>query len=534
VVRKVTPVANSGRGPEGPLPSGDARALLRVAGVSKSFPGTKALTDFSLEVGAGEIVAVVGQNGSGKSTLVKVLAGVYEMDSGTVEVLGTDGSMLGGRAASAALHFIHQDLGLVAGLTAVENLALGRRLTARSIAPRNGGAERRLAEEQIRRFGGDFDVTVPISKLSPPERTIVAIVRALADWGDSNNLLVLDEPTAALQGEEVEVLFRAVRRVAAEGAGVLFISHRLDEVLGLADRVVALRDGLLVADEPIAKVDQAALIRMIVGREMVDRSFAVEGGEGAPLLEVKGLSGGRVGNADLTLRAGEIVGVTGLIGSGREHLSPLIFGGLPRTGEVRLEGRVMPDGNPRESIDAGLAYVPADRRADGAVMTLTMRENLTLPQLKSLRRGLGWLSSRAELDDVGEWIERTEIRPPDPSRPLEKFSGGNQQKVVIAKSLRTEPRVLLLDEPTQGVDVGAKAAIYELVAGAARDGCAVMVCSSDAKELAALCGRVLVMRDGEIVAQLASDAISESRMVEESTGMETGATEAPQKERIER
>ncbi len=529
--RQVTPEADGGRDLEGSLPAVDRRTLLKVENVSKAFPGTKALSDFSLQVGAGEIVAVVGQNGSGKSTLVKVLAGVYEMDSGTVEVLGADGSMLGGREASAALHFIHQDLGLVADLTAVENLALGRRLTARSIAPRNGGAERRQAEEQIRRFGGDFDVTVPISKLSPPERTIVAIVRALADWTDSGNLLVLDEPTAALQGEEVEVLFRAVRRVAAEGAGVLFISHRLDEVLGLADRVVALRDGFLVADEPIAKVDQAALIQMIVGREMVDRSFAVDGEAGAPLLEVEGLSGGRVGRADLTLRAGEIVGVTGLIGSGREHLSPLIFGGLPRTGEVRLEGRVLVAESPQKSIAAGLAYVPADRRADGAVMTLTMRENLTLPRLKPLRRGLGWLSSRAELDDVGEWIDRTEIRPPDPARPLEKFSGGNQQKVVIAKSLRTEPRVLLLDEPTQGVDVGAKAAIYELIAGAARDGCAVMVCSSDAKELAALCGRVLVMRDGEIVAELQRDEVSESRMVEESAGM--GPGQESTSERIE-
>jgi ABC-type sugar transport system ATPase subunit len=521
VVRQVTPEANTGRGPAGPLPPPDGRTLLRVSGVSKAFPGTKALTDFSLQVGAGEIVAVVGQNGSGKSTLVKVLAGVYEMDSGTVEVLGADGEMLGGREASDALHFIHQDLGLVAELTAVENLALGRRLGPHSLAPRNGRAERADAEARIRRFGGEFDVTVPISKLSPPERTIVAIVRALADWSDSNNLLVLDEPTAALQGEEVEVLFRAVRRVAAEGAGVLFISHRLDEVLGLADRVVALRDGLLVADEPIAKVDQAALVRMIVGREMVDRSFAVDGGEGAPLLEVEALSGGRVGRADLTLRAGEIVGVTGLIGSGREHLAPLIFGGLPRAGEVRLEGRPLPGDRPAASIAAGLGYVPADRRADGAVMTLTMRENLTLPRLGPLRRRLGWLSSRAELDDVATWIDRTEIRPPDPARPLEKFSGGNQQKVVIAKSLRTQPRVLLLDEPTQGVDVGAKAAIYELIAGAARDGCAVMVCSSDAKELAALCGRVLVMRDGSIVAELEREQISEGRMVEASAGMET-------------
>jgi ABC-type sugar transport system ATPase subunit len=496
------------------------RTLLRVSGVTKAFPGTRALDGVSLEVDAGEIVAVVGQNGSGKSTLVKILAGVYEKDAGEVEVLGPEGEMLAGGRASEALHFIHQDLGLVAELSAVENLALGRRLGARSVAPRNGGAERRHAEAQIRRFGGEFDVTIPISKLSPPERTIVAIVRALDGWTHSDNLLVLDEPTAALHGDEVEVLFRAVRQVAAEGAGVLFISHRLDEVLGLADRVVAFRDGRVVADEPIANVDQPALVRMIVGREVADREFEGSTVAAEPMLEAVGLRGGRVESIDLAVRAGEVVGVTGLIGSGREHLAPLIFGAIPRQGEVRLGGQALHGEQPRRSIRAGLGYVPADRRGDGAVMTMSMRENLTLPLLAPLRRGLGWLSGRAEMAEVAEWIASTEIRPPDPARQLEKFSGGNQQKVVLAKSLRTKPKVLLLDEPTQGVDVGAKAAIYELIAAAARDGCAVLVCSSDPKELRILCARVLVMRAGEVVAELGRDQISESRMVEESIGVQ--------------
>jgi ABC-type sugar transport system ATPase subunit len=516
VVRQVASQSDSG-GPDRVPP----RTLLRAARVSKSFPGTRALDGVSVEVRTGEIVAIVGQNGSGKSTLVKILAGVYEMDGGRVEVLGPEGEMVDGSRASEALHFIHQDLGLVADLSAVENLALSRPLGAAGWAPRRGRLERRHAEAQIRRFGGNFDVTVPVARLSPPERTIVAIVRALDGWTHSDNLLVLDEPTASLHGDEVEVLFEAVRRVAAEGAGVLFISHRLDEVLGLADRVVALRDGEVVADEPIANVDQASLVRMIVGREVAEQEFA--GSAAAePLLEAKGLRGGRVEGVDLGLRAGEVVGVTGLIGSGREHLAPLLFGAMPREGEILLRGEPLAGENPRAAIQAGLGYVPADRRAEGAVMTLSMRENLTLPRLGPLKRGLGWISRRAELDDVGEWIVSTEIRPPDPSRQLEKFSGGNQQKVVLAKTLRTEPDVLLLDEPTQGVDVGAKAAIYELIAGAARQGCAVLVCSSDPKELRILCDRVLVMRDGHVVSCLDREQVSEGRMVEESVGIEPG------------
>jgi ribose transport system ATP-binding protein len=334
-------------------------------------------------------------------------------------------------------------------------------------------------------------------------------------------VLVLDEPTAALPGEEVKRLFEAVRRVAAEGAGVIFISHRLDEVMDLADRVVALRDGRVVADVPAGGYDQEALIHMIVGKEVSQARVAHAGArEGEPVLEVRGLRGATVDGLDLDVRPGEIVGVSGILGSGREHLAPLLFGALERTaGEVRVAGESLPSGSPGRAVALGVAFVPADRRGEGAVMDLTVRENLVLPRLRDLRRAVWRLDGRAERAEARTWIDHVDLRPPLPERQLKLFSGGNQQKVVLAKWLRNEPRLLLLDEPTQGVDVGAKAAIYELVARAADAGAGVLVCSSDTKELTMVCDRVLVLRDGTIGAEVRGDALTEAQLVRDSLGL---------------
>jgi ribose transport system ATP-binding protein len=332
-------------------------------------------------------------------------------------------------------------------------------------------------------------------------------------------VLVLDEPTAALHGDEVGLLFEAVRRVAALGAGVVFISHRLDEVLDLPHRVVVLRDGRKVADVPTDSVSQGDLVRMIVGRELAETE-RTPAAHGDVALEVTGLQGPTVHNVDLTVRSGEIVGVTGILGSGREHLAGLVFGARPRAaGEVRVAGRTVSGGDPRAAVAAGVGFVPADRRASGGVMTMSARENLTLPLLAPLRRRLGWLDGSAERREALRWADELELRPPDPDRPLGLFSGGNQQKVVLAKWLRIKPTVLLLDEPTQGVDVGAKAAVYELIDGIAAQGAAVMVTSSDTKELAYLCDRVIVLRDGDIAAQVTHDTLTDERLVIESLGL---------------
>lgn len=470
-------------------------SLLRVRGLSKTFPGLKALDDVSLEVSSGETVALVGQNGSGKSTLVKVLAGVHHPDPGASVELGEDGR--------AGLHFIHQDLGLVGQLSTIENLDLGRRLGRGALLPAPVREEVRRAEELVESFGAPIDVRAPVERLSAAERTIVAIARALDGWEQPRNVLVLDEPTASLHGDEVDKLFVAVRRVAERGAGVIFISHRLDEVMSIADRVVCLRDGKLIADVPRGGYDHDDLVELIAGEALVAAEEAAPREAGEPVLRARGIRAATISGMDLELPAGEIVGVSGVLGSGREELAGALFGATPGTVEsLEIDGVPVGRLDPRRAIAAGVAYVPGDRHREGAVMKMSVRENVTLPRLRPLRRMGGRLDQRAERAEVARWVERVAIRPAEPERALELFSGGNQQKAVLAKWLRNEPKALLMDEPTQGVDVGAKAGIFELIANAAAAGAGVLVCSSDAKELALICDRVLVMRDGEVVAEV--------------------------------
>lgn len=496
--------------------------LLRVRGTSKTFPGLKALDDVALEVHPGEVVAVLGHNGSGKSTLVKILAGVYQPDPGaSIEVRDAAGAMSAGSAARDELHFIHQDLGLVDILTTVENLALGRPTHGRGLAPVRGAAERRRARELISRFGVDLDVTVPVVRLSSAQRAIVAIARAMDGWTRPDNVLVLDEPTTALHGDEVQVLFQAVRRVAASGAGVVFISHRLDEVLDLADRVVVLRDGRVVAEEATDRLDHDQIVTLIAGRSVADPTLIPQGTASEPVLTVAGISGADVSDFSLSLRAGEIVGVAGILGSGRDQVGPMLFGARHRFGgRVEVDGGELVPESTIAAIESGMAYVPADRRRDGAVMGMSVRENLTLPMLKPLRRRLGRLDRRAERAETVAWMERVGLRPLNPEQPLNLFSGGNQQKIVLAKWLRVRPRVLLLDEPTQGVDVGAKEAIYDLILAARSDGAGVLLCSSDTKELVALCDRVLVLKNGRVVSEVDRVSLTEARLVRDELGLE--------------
>lgn len=495
--------------------------LLQISALSKTFAGQRVLDEVDLDVGSTEVVAVVGQNGSGKSTLVKCLAGVYQPDpGGEIRVLGAGGGSLTGSEAQAELHFIHQDLGLVGALSTVENLSLGTTAGRRSFLPAKRREERARARARISEFGGTFDIDAPIASLSPAERTLVAISRALDGWTRPEHVLVLDEPTAALHGTEVHRLFDAVRMVASRGAGVIFISHRLDEVLSMADRVIAMRDGRIVADAQRGAFDHDELVRMIAGRDVAAHS----GGTGAQRDEVvfraRGLAGSGIRNLDVEIRSGEVLGVAGILGSGRDEVAAMLFGARPRErGDVRVGGVPVPSSSPRKAIAQGLAYVPADRRGEGAVMSMSGRENLTLPNLRDLRTRVGSLNIRAERAEATRWAQKVALNPPLPDRLLENFSGGNQQKVVLAKWLRTKPRVLLLDDPTQGVDVGAKAAIYELIGEAARAGAAVLLSSTDTKELVAVSDRVIVMRDGESAAELERDSITEARITRESLGL---------------
>jgi ABC-type sugar transport system ATPase subunit len=502
-------------------PGREASPLLSVTGLSKTFPGLKALDDVSLQIHSGEILAVVGHNGSGKSTLVKILAGVHSPDpGGHIEVHNRAGEPLLGPAGRARLHFIHQDLGLVEMLSTVENLSLGERRRRRGLLPIRGRRERTRAEGLIARFGAHFDVSVPVGRLSPAERAIVAIARAMDGWEGSDNVLVLDEPTTAFHQDEVARLFEAVRRVARSGAGIMFISHRLDEVLGLADRILALRDGRIVADEPAAALDHGQVVELIAGRAIAQVRQTDHRRPGRPAMEVRGLAGQKLRGVDFALASGEVLGVSGILGSGREELAGLLFGSRMRAaGTVTLAGTVLCPGDPAAAISGGMGYVPADRQRSGALIDMNVRENLTLPLMAPLRRRFGRLDLGAERAEALRWAGIVGLRPPDPEAPMRRLSGGNQQKVVLGKWLRTEPGVLLLDEPTQGVDIGAKAAIYALIEQAKRGGTAVLLCSSETKELVTLCDRVLVLEQGRVAAELPRETLSEEQLVRAELGI---------------
>ena len=491
--------------------------VLDIRSLSKSYPGQKALDSAHLTVRAGQIHALLGQNGSGKSTLIKVLAGFHKPDPGAdVDLFGGsehyDGS---GTIDQDRVRVMHQDLGLVGSLNIMENLALGRGFSSERFGRIRWTAERRRARELLQQFGVDLDPRRRVADLAPAEASIVGLARAMQDWDPAGGLLVLDEPTATLPGPEVARLFAAVRRVAARGAGILFVTHRLDEVFELGDWVTVLRNGRTVASQSLEGLDHDALVELIVGRPIDELYAEPPEVQADTVLRAHQVWGEVVEDFDLALNRGEIVGIAGIVGSGREEIGSLLGGVARRAGGSIAVDDAGVRGDPRASLQAGLAYVPSDRKNLGSVQTATVSENIVLGRVRSLYR-FGWLGSRGQRAEAEEWIARVDVRPGDPDKPMSTLSGGNQQKAVIARVLRVRPKAIVLDEPTQGVDVGAKATIYDLLADAAREGAGVVVCSSDAEELANICDRVLVLRHGRLAAELRKNRLTAEAIVEQT------------------
>lgn len=473
---------------------------LRIGRLSKTFSGGRVLDDVAFDLDPGEVHALVGQNGSGKSTLIKTLAGFHEPDPGAIVSIGQDQVTLKDPVASRALgfRFVHQDLGLVGNLNTVENLALGEGYQTGAFGRIMWATCRRDAAERIRQLGYDFDVRRPVGELAAAERTGIAIARALHEF-ESARFLVVDEPTASLPTDEVSVLFDAIKRVRARGLGVIYVSHRLNEIYAIADRVSVLRDGRIVGTHDTAELDEERLVRLMVGD--VELAPPVEPGHVTrddAILVVEGLCGEVLEDVSFVAKGGEVLGIAGLTGSGREEVLPAIFGARPREGGVSVAGEEVRPSSPAAAIAAGVAFVPADRVGGGSIVEQTVRQNLTLADLRIHAHFAGRVSRREETAETVDWIARLDVRPPVPEAVFATLSGGNQQKVVLAKWLRIGPRVILLDEPTQGVDVGAKAAIHALAREAANDGATVVIASSDDRELCDVCDRVLVLREGRI------------------------------------
>jgi ribose transport system ATP-binding protein len=507
---------------EGVVIGRSAPAALSIRNLNKTFGATRVLTNFSLDIAVGEVHAVLGQNGSGKSTLIKVLSGYHVPDlGGTITVDGnslTFGSAE--RSANLGLRFVHQDLALVNSLSVSDNMCLGTGYphTAGTVRAR---ALKTQTYRDLEYVGLEVSPDAIVGSLTPAQRACVAIARSLKGISDDRiKVLVLDEPTATLAHREVGKLLEIVRDVAKRGVAILYVSHDLAEALSVADAVTVLRDSLKVGTWPTFDLTHDALVNALVGsmpgRSQESRASRVEpiALPSSDVLEVRDLRSGVIDGVSFTVRSGEIVGVAGLTGSGREELLPAIFGANERlSGVVTVEGRALSRSHPKVSVDSGIAYVPDDRKTNALFGKLTARENLTISDVARFWR-FPRIRRRKETVEVHEWFEALDIRPKDGHEiASEVFSGGNQQKIILARWLRRDAKVLLLAEPTEGVDVGAQAIIRRQIISSASSGAAVLMSSVSGDELCALCDRVIVLRHGKIAATLKGDALTAAAIV---------------------
>jgi ribose transport system ATP-binding protein len=476
--------------------------LLVVEGVSKRFGGTQALDQVGLRLNAGEIVALLGENGAGKSTLIKILAGVYTLDEGRIGFHGRDATATLRRLPIA---FIHQDLGLIDWMTVAENICLTLGYPRRH-GMVDWGAARRRAAAALEVLGADIDPDIRIQSLSRTEKSLVAIARALAAEAE---ILVLDEPTASLPADEVARLFHALRQLRARGVGMIYVSHRLDEVFEIADRMVVLRDGRMVGERAVAATTAEEAILLIVGREPSQIFRRPAQRDGRPRLILDAIEMDGIGPVHSSIHAGEVVGLVGLRGAGQETVGRALFGLVPlNRGSILIDDRAVALASPRQAMACGVNLVCADRVGESVMPNLTVRENLFLNPVAAGRSPLSLIGPSRETRASLELGRRVGLRPNDPSLPIELLSGGNQQKVVVGRWLHLNAKIYVFEDPTAGVDVGAKAEIYRLFDVALQAGAAIVIVSTDFEEVAKVCHRALVFDRGRVVAELGAADLS--------------------------
>lgn len=484
--------------------------ILKLDNICKSFPGVRALYKAGLSVYPGRVMALMGENGAGKSTLMKILTGIYSKDEGTIHYLGQEVTFKNPKASQlAGISIIHQELNIIPNLTIAENIFLGREFTHRfgGIDWQKMTAE---SEKLLRRLKIKHSPATPVDQLSLGELQMIEIAKTLSF---DAKVIIMDEPTDALTDTETEALFNVIRELKVQGCGIVFISHRMQDIFTICDDVTILRDGELIAECELNTINEEQLIELMVGRKLSEQYPHINSPIGETVLEVKNLSGHGVHNASFHLNKGEILGISGLMGAGRTELMKLIYGALHKTqGDIYLHQKLLSIRSPQDGLNNGIVYISEDRKGDGLVLGMTIKENMTLTALKQLTEHYS-INHKKEKMTVNDFIDLFNIKTPSMNQTIGLLSGGNQQKVAIAKGLMTRPDVLILDEPTRGIDVGAKKEIYQLINKFKEEGMSIIIVSSDMPEIIGMSDRVLVMNNGEISAEFLRDEVTQEKLL---------------------
>ncbi len=485
--------------------------LLEMRSIVKRYPGVLALDHANFDLHAGEVHCLVGENGAGKSTLMKILSGALPMDEGIILLDGNEVEIDSpAKAQRLGIGTIHQEFKLVPSLSVAENILLGSEPTTGAFSFVDKKQEQEIAHSTLSLLGEEFDTTEAVDNLGAAQRQLVEIAKALSK---RTRIIAMDEPTASLTESETVNLFRVIQRLKREGVGIIYISHRLDEIFEIADRVTVLRDGKVVNTCSISEADKKNLIRWMVGRELGQEYPRVERKSGKEILRLEKVNAGKLKDINLTLYQGEILGLAGLVGAGRSELARIIFGADPiSSGSIMLDGKSYRPPAPKDAIEAGIGLLTEDRNRYGLIMQMSVEKNTTLANLRDVvRRGL--INKTKEREVASEFIGRLQIKPHDAEAMVETLSGGNRQKVVLARWLYTKSKLLIFDEPTAGIDVGVKYEIYNLMNQLVREGIGVMMISSDLSELLGICDRIVVMCNGRITGVLSREEATQEKIL---------------------
>ena len=495
------------------------KPLLQMKNVSKCFPGVKALEDVKLEAFSGEVLALLGENGAGKSTLMKILSGVYKKDSGSIIIEGSEVDIKGIKdAEKLGIAIIHQELSLLSNLSIWENIFLGNEGFNGITRRINKKELKEKSEALLKDIGFSIDVNTLVKDLNVGEKQLVEIAKALSK---NSKLIIMDEPTTALTDVETENLFKVISKLKSENMGIVYISHRMDEIFQICDRVTVLRDGKYIGEVKTKDITKDDLISMMVGRKLEDQFPYKKSSEGYTILKVENLSfDEKVCDISFEAKSGEILGISGLMGSGRTEMAKTIFGEYKKSsGRILVDGEEVNICSPKDSIEKGICYLSEDRKKEGLILGMTVGSNMTLSNLKKYENGAKRINKAEESTEVEEYIKKLSIKTPSAQQLIKNLSGGNQQKVILAKWIMLSPKVLIIDEPTRGIDVGAKKEIYEVLNELKAIGTAIIMISSDMPEILGISDRILIMHEGKISGELCREEASQEAIMKYAVGI---------------